>query len=399
MKNCQHQKARSVGFVFSVLLLIGAMSLTAYAAWSARSFTYNKITTPVFGSNVIEKWEPPEEGLFPGMSIEKIVQIRNEGETASIVRIKLKKRIGHYVNGEFVDDESLSTDNIVLDLNEEDWVLMDDGWYYYKEPLSEGEKTTPLLYSFSLKPGLGSEYERKHVQVNVASESVQYENNGPALWGKSYKELSMEEPEEKEGITRDTSVTFRDPIRKFDIELSKTDLFHNFKDLLPGSARTQRISVANEYNDDVEIHLVSMDLDKNSGASDKKVNQLLSKYVDVKVEDKEGTEIYKGAIKGDGECDINLGTYSKDESADLIVTLEVDPEMPADFQGLAGQVKWAFEAREVDSVEPTKDSPVNPIARQKLVQTSDIRLFTLGIMLSIVGLFGIIFLRKRREVH
>ena len=284
---------RAVFRLLFLFLLIFSVGLTASAAWKVRSFTYNKITTPTFGMNIVEKYDPPEEGIFPGQSVEKKVQIRNEGTTESLVRVDLTKRIGDYdENDKFVDDLQLDVSKITLNTNTEDWVQLSDGWYYYKKPLKEGELTTPLLYDFGLPGDLGNEYRNKHIQIIVNAESVQYLNNGLELWDLTYKDLEMEEPVEEYEV-KETSVTFLSPIRKFDIELSRTDLFHNFKNLLPGSARTQKISIKNRYKEPVEIHLVSMDVDKNSGIDNSLVKDLLFKYVKVKVEDRNGQTIYQ----------------------------------------------------------------------------------------------------------
>ena len=402
---------RAVFRLLFLFLLIFSVGLTASAAWKVRSFTYNKITTPTFGMNIVEKYDPPEEGIFPGQSVEKKVQIRNEGTTESLVRVDLTKRIGDYdENDKFVDDLQLDVSKITLNTNTEDWVQLSDGWYYYKKPLKEGELTTPLLYDFGLPSDLGNEYRNKHIQIIVNAESVQYLNNGLELWDLTYKDLEMEEPVEEYEV-KETSVTFLSPIRKFDIELSRTDLFHNFKNLLPGSARTQKISIKNRYKEPVEIHLVSMDVDKNSGIDNSLVKDLLFKYVKVKVEDRNGQTIYQGAIKGKGECDITLGTYVSGQSRDLKVSLQVSPEMSKEYSNLMGQVKWAFAAVETEVEEPEEPQVVPPqetpnipepekpvLAVQKLVQTSDYNHIILGIGLCMIGVIGLVVFKKREEV-
>lgn len=402
---------RAVFRLLFLFLLIFSVGLTASAAWKVRSFTYNKITTPTFGMNIVEKYDPPEEGIFPGQSVEKKVQIRNEGTTESLVRVDLTKRIGDYdENDKFVDDLQLDVSKITLNTNTEDWVQLSDGWYYYKKPLKEGELTTPLLYDFGLPGDLGNEYRNKHIQIIVNAESVQYLNNGLELWDLTYKDLEMEEPVEEYEV-KETSVTFLSPIRKFDIELSRTDLFHNFKNLLPGSARTQKISIKNRYKEPVEIHLVSMDVDKNSGIDNSLVKDLLFKYVKVKVEDRNGQTIYQGAIKGKGECDITLGTYVSGQSRDLKVSLQVSPEMSKEYSNLMGQVKWAFAAVETEVEEPEEPQVVPPqetpnipepekpvLAVQRLVQTSDYNHIILGIGLCMIGVIGLVVFKKREEV-
>lgn len=402
---------RAVFRLLFLFLLIFSVGLTASAAWKVRSFTYNKITTPTFGMNIVEKYDPPEEGIFPGQSVEKKVQIRNEGTTESLVRVDLTKRIGDYdENDKFVDDLQLDVSKITLNTNTEDWVQLSDGWYYYKKPLKEGELTTPLLYDFGLPSDLGNEYRNKHIQIIVNAESVQYLNNGLELWDLTYKDLEMEEPVEEYEV-KETSVTFLSPIRKFDIELSRTDLFHNFKNLLPGSARTQKISIKNRYKEPVEIHLVSMDVDKNSGIDNSLVKDLLFKYVKVKVEDRNGQTIYQGAIKGKGECDITLGTYVSGQSRDLKVSLQVSPEMSKEYSNLMGQVKWAFAAVETEVEEPEEPQVVPPqetpnipepekpvLAVQRLVQTSDYNHIILGIGLCMIGVIGLVVFKKREEV-
>lgn len=410
----KHKKSiRALFRLLFLFLMIFSVGLTASAAWKVRSFTYNKITTPTFGMNIIEEYNPPPEGIFPGQSVVKKVQIRNEGTTESLVRVDLTKRIGDYIDDRFVDDLKLDVTKITLNINNEDWLQLSDGWYYYKKPLKEGEMTTPLLYDFGLPSDLGNEYRNKHIQIIVNAESVQYLNNGLELWDLTYKDLEMEEPVEEYDM-KETSVTFLDPIRKFDIELSKTDLFHNFKNVLPGSTRTQKVRVKSRYKEPVEIHLVSMDVDKNSGIDNSLVKDLLFKYAKVKVQDRNGQTIYQGAIKGKGECDIPLGIYSSGQARDLKVSLQVSSEMSKEYSNLMGQVKWAFAALETEPEEepptpeePPKENPPTPdppeekpvLVVQKLVQTSDYNHIALGVGMFVVGIIGLVVFRKREEVR
>lgn len=67
---------------------------------------------------------------------------------------------------------------VLKDLDTENWVYKGDGYYYYKRPLKEGEKTTPLFTGFSIdssKVDINSLDHITEFEIQVYEESVQAE--------------------------------------------------------------------------------------------------------------------------------------------------------------------------------------------------------------------------------
>lgn len=351
--------------------------MSAAAAWQAVSNTYNYISTPSFSIGIVEDYVAPEMGVSPGMNVKKEVAVENTGTASALVRVRMDKEIGDEADG-------LDPEDILLDTNKEDWVYdEEEGWYYYKESLPAGETTEPVLYGFSLDDESGNEYQLKDRAITVTAESLQNTENAlMSEWGKSYLDLGMVESENwSSGIT--TKITFLSPDEAFDIETSKTDLFANFKDLLPGEKRTQDIQVTNGWSDAVTIYLTCME-DGQELQEGSALYRLLHDNVTISITDADGNVLYQGPVAGEGNCEISLGQFESGEEKVLTVSLAVSPEMDTESAGLLGSVRWEVTANEVIT---------------SFVQTSD--LFSPGLAVMAVGMIGttagLLLLRKERK--
>lgn len=337
-----------------VFVIVLAVSITAgaYAAWSVNSWTINKISTPYFGLSIEEDYKAPEEGVSPGMAVTKKVSVKNTGETPSLVRVRLTKAFGKKnADGEFEEDVTFCRDYIELELNENKWIYNEkDDWYYYQGILKPGEITSePLLDRFHISESAGNEYQDLDARIAVLAESIPYEGNAVRdLWGINYAYLKTREPAKDDGGSGySTSVTFIDEVQKFDIETSKTDLFANFKNLLPGTGRSQKILVKNEYKDSTDIRLVCMVQESGTeGNKTEATKELLARYVTIEMKDEQGQMLYAGPVGGNGLCDIDLGSFACGQTKELQVSLYVDEAMPSEYQNLLGKVRWVFEADE-----------------------------------------------------
>lgn len=367
------------------LLAVGGIGLSTYAAYTVASNTYNYVTTPAFGADIVENYVQPPDGVYPGQDVTKEVSVSNTGTTPELVRISLEKRIGHLgEDGNVVNDESLDLDKMILNTDTESWELRDDGWYYYKDVLEPGGETTKLLKSFSLEEGLTDDYQSLDCQIVVNAETIQFGGGSEAVWGIDLADIGLQWTDGDYEDT-ETSVNFLGESEKFDIEVAKTDLFANFKDVLPGSTRSQVIQVTNSSKDTVTIGLDAMELDleeKRIQGDSEQVRALMMDYATAKVSDADGNVVYDGPVGGQGECDIDLGEFAPGESKALHVSLSVSPDMDADAQSLMGSVSWEFSAA-------MADKPEEPV-KQWLTKTSDLGLLRWGILLTIAGCVGTI---------
>lgn len=385
-------KRRFAALLASVCVLSG-LGCLSYAAWQVTSGTWNYVTTPSFGLNIEEDYEPPEGGALPGVEIDKKVRFRNTGDTQEMVRARLTRLIGtKNEEGKLVPNESLEPEAIILNTNDTDWIYEEDeDYYYYKGVLEPGEETPELLYSFHLREDVPNTYKRKDCQIIVEAESVQYRNNGCRIWEKDYSYFSVEDPGPEILLyPEETSVTFLSPRSKFDIELAKPDLFENFKDLLPGSARTQTVKVKNAYKEPVTMSLSAMDLDENLKEKEPLVYSLLQEQISAIITDDTGKIVYEGGLGGpESDFNLPLGRFKSGEEKRLTVRIAVKPEMGNDFQELMGRVRWEFTANEI--VVPVKERPT----LYRMVKTGELPFFLIGILLIAFGCYT--YKRQKNE--
>ena len=126
-----------------------------------------------------------------------------------------------------------------------------------------------------------------------------------------------------------------------------TDLFQNFKDLMPGDTVQQEITVQNTWHNPVRIYLMA------NPEVEEQYKDFLSQ---LKLTVKSGnSEIFEAAAsEQDGLAPteknpygVLLGTFNKKGSVKLTATLEVPIELSSDYMGQYGEVPWTFTAEEV----------------------------------------------------
>ena len=152
-------------------------------------------------------------------------------------------------------------------------------------------------------------------------------------------------------------------------EYSPTDLFTDFKNVMPGDKIPQTVRIVNNGKDgyttkiymkalgpseaeDGSIHGNGNDAD---GYTDKAhmealLNQL---HLTVKAVKGDKTLFDATAEKTDGLSDwVLLGELRKGGEVDLEVTLEVPIEMGIDFQDVSAAIDWAFKVEEIKDPNP-----------------------------------------------
>ncbi len=127
---------------------------------------------------------------------------------------------------------------------------------------------------------------------------------------------------------------------------SDSDLFANFKDVLPGDVIEQKITVSNKTGKQVRIYLRAEPVTEAD-------RDFLSQ---LKLNVKSGSsEIFEGAAsEQDGLAENTLlGTFKKDGSVELTATLTVPHELGNAYMGREGTVPWTFLVEEI----PVDDTP------------------------------------------
>ena len=173
-----------------LVVCIAVLATGTLAYYTAQETAYNVITTGSMNMKLHDETtggKPfPKEGInniAPGMVIDKVVYVENDGSVDFWTRISLEKTI---TAAEGVDKE-LSFEHIKLNINTSAWEEK-DGYYYYKKPVAPGKATEKLFTTVTFAPEMRNEYMDARVEIIVHAQAVQSRNNGDSAltaagWG------------------------------------------------------------------------------------------------------------------------------------------------------------------------------------------------------------------------
>jgi len=172
-------------------------------------------------------------------------------------------------------------------------------------------------------------------------------------------------------------------------EYSPTDLFPNFKDVMPGDSIAQPITVKNDASNRVKVKIYMRSLGAQEG-SEAFLSQLR-----LRVEkSEENTMAYMFEAAADETAQLTdwvcLGTLYSGGTVNLNVILDVPVELDNQFQQQIGYLDWEFMIEEY-ATEPTDPEP------PKTGDDSNPWLLA-GVMgVSLAAIVIVVILRKRKE--
>lgn len=333
-----------------------------FASWYVQSETINNITMKSVKGQIVEEYEQ-NQIVYPGAEVDKIVQVKNTGNADALSRVKIEKVWGERrdENGKLIINPDLSTDNIEIMYNTDEWLYQEeDGYFYYKNVLHPGDITVSLFDSFKINgEKTNGDYKNKQADIIVTMEMIQAEDNGISYWNTSFEELGVTYvPTEQ--INMITKVSFNAPDEGFSFDVNNGDLFSNFKNLIPGESRSQVIEISNNWANPVEIFLWAEFVMQEQATEETRelINKLIYEYTKITITDENGNLIYNGTVSGNFNIDsqstnsmkypYSLGIFSGYETKKLNVSLYLDPNMDNECQDLLGLIKWVFSAQGAD---------------------------------------------------
>ncbi|MEI3502478.1 MAG: LPXTG cell wall anchor domain-containing protein [Anaerovoracaceae bacterium] len=173
--------------------------------------------------------------------------------------------------------------------------------------------------------------------------------------------------------TGSSSVTYKGKAKEFIFQpgsdYSVTDLFTDFKGVMPGDTLTQQINVRNEASKKVNVKIYiralgSAELENNNGeervSADDSADFL--KEMKLTVETDSDKKLFDApADQTAGLTDwVCLGTFRSGADVDLNVDLEVPITMGNDYQERIGALDWQFMAEEFPLDPDDPSTPTDP---------------------------------------
>lgn len=130
-------------------------------------------------------------------------------------------------------------------------------------------------------------------------------------------------------------------------EHSPTDLFDNFKNVMPGDTISQKITVKNNADGNVKAEIFL-----RSFGADEKSEDFLSK-LRMYVKKSDGSYIFGDSAEKPFAFDkpVSLGVFLSGETTDIEVILEVPFELDNSYSSSIGKIKWEFSVREMKNIQ------------------------------------------------
>ena len=169
-------------------------------------------------------------------------------------------------------------------------------------------------------------------------------------------------------------------------EYSLTDLFSDFKDVMPGDSRTQRITVANDADDSVKVKIYMRALGAHKDSED--FLSRLHLQVQKSADNEMGYMFDAAADETDGLTEwVCLGMLYSGGKVDLDVTLTVPVSLEDTYSEQIGYLDWEFMVEEFPVEEGDPQAP----------STGDTAAAVLSVIatLSVVAIILLVYFRRK----
>ncbi len=162
-------------------------------------------------------------------------------------------------------------------------------------------------------------------------------------------------------------------------DYSPTDLFPNFKDVMPGDTLTQNITVRNNAKKSVKISMRALGAHENSVDFLSKLNLSVEKVTD--------TSLFEATADQTAQLTDwqTLGVLASGGEAELMVGLQVPTDLDNNYQELVGYLDWEFMVEEIDE------------GGTQTGDRADYWLWIIGLGCSVIAIGIIVVINRRKD--
>ena len=188
----------------------------------------------------------------------------------------------------------------------------------------------------------------------------------------------------------DGTVTYEGASQKFIFSpgsaASPSDLFTEFKDVMPGDTLTQKVHITNSVKNNVKIKLYMRATGAHAG-SESFLSQL-----SLTVQQPDQSILFHAPADQTAQLTdwVYLGTFYSGANLDLNLTLNVPLTLSNDFQNAIGLLDWQFKVEEL----PVEPSDPKPPATGGTTHTA---LYVTLLSVSAAVILLVIVLRRRKK--
>jgi len=328
-------------FMFIVsLMVLNLFTVTTYAN-DTTDYEVDVVNTVSVGDIQIgiEQYSNVTQLVVPNQTISQTIRIRNLARPAWI-RVKVEYQGLTGVSE--IEDSSVG-------ITSENWIKC--GEYYYHTKSMDSASYIDLCNSITIPEKWDSSGSGKRFNVIITADAVQKRNFSPNFnssdpWFGTVIETSIHNKytDTMAASKQSFQVVFEDGTQG--LVRTGENFLGNFNDMMPGDVVTDKVRVANNYSEPIELHFRAESLMNSSLLGAIEFSICIGDVV-----------VYSGTLDSAAiKSGVSLGKYSKGSSADLIYTLVVPSDMGNNYAQSEASVKWIFYTALSKVTEPTKGS-------------------------------------------